>query len=85
MMGKVTVSRGENNIVFRADDAYDLAVLYERLEQNAIAFTSCLSNYRESEITAYLNQGDDVDAWDKELYLDSLASEYNSDEEEEQP
>jgi stalled ribosome rescue protein Dom34 len=71
-MGIVNVSRNDNEITFSAEDTHDLAVLYEQLEQGDIQF----AYDGQTVITASLDQGNDVDALDKESYLDLVASQY---------
>jgi len=78
----INVSRNDREITFSAGNAHDLATLYEQLEQGDIAFTCRFGG--PNEITACLSQGDDVDALDKELHLDFIASEYDSADDEEE-
>ena len=77
----IWVEQDDEEIVFHAYDADALGVLYEQLEQNNYAFVYSLGG-TQNEITVYRNQGDDLDALDRENELESLIANYQTDKEE---
>lgn len=72
----VWVKKDDDAIVFYAHDADALAILYEQLEQNRYHFTYHLGAIDPNSITVYRNQGQDVDALDREAELETLVENF---------
>jgi len=72
---QITVAEREDAFVFRAATARALQGLYEQFEQSGIRFTYSLGG-KENFLEAYKNQGDDLDALDREMHLGMLVDEY---------
>ena len=75
----VTVSQQDTYFIFQAENPLDLAGIEESLRESGINHL-----VHSGKIIAFLNQGDDPNAMNKELLLHEMAAWYQSDEQEEE-
>lgn len=74
----ITVSQQNNALVFRAENPLALALIEESLRESGISYLMSSDG-----ISAFLNQGDDINAMNKKLLLQDMAAWYQSDDTQE--
>jgi hypothetical protein len=68
-MKKILIEENETAFIIKSADAYEMAVLEEDLRRNAITGIMVMFEQGVHTFEIPLNQGNDVDALDKEMWL----------------